>query len=196
MYIHYSFSVKPFLISFILSLPFSGDINPSADLSSLRPPFFKFHKRPPLGFLTVLKRWFPPNFGRVAGESNINADTPNSFNPCAGDSSGTAIRVRFPVPPLSFRFFFLGIPASVSMDVFALASAIEVSSSRMVVSVGLVCSSTGFAVVAARLDLLPPKRGMERPMMEVLATIEGDCCGITEACLVRNGVVEKSDTAG
>jgi len=46
-----------------------------------------------------------------------------------------------------------------------------------------------------RLFLLPPKIGIERPIMDVLAAAEGDGCGITDACRAKNGVVENSDTA-
>jgi hypothetical protein len=164
--------VNPFLISFILSLDFSGDIK--AFLSSLRPPFLRFHRSPPLGFLTVLRRWFPPNLGRMAGLSSINVDSPNSFRPCAGDSSGASNKVRFPVP-LSLRFFFLWRPASRTelfmVEVLAVTSPIDISESMVVSTVS---SRWTDSTEAARLDLLPPKTGMLRPMMDVFAAWEGD----------------------
>ena len=61
-------------------------------------------------------------------------------------------------------------------------------------------SSVGRVVVggmteAARLDLLPPKTGMERPMMERLG-MEGEGWGMAEPWRTRKGVVENSETAG
>ena len=167
----YKLRVNPFLISFILSLVFSGDILPRFVLN-LKASFFVFHNKRPCGFFTELSRCFPANVGRVAGDSIISVEMPNSLMPCAGDSSGTASNVRFPVPPLSFRFFFFGTPASVSTEVLALRSPRDGSSSRapdsVVSSVRLVITE------AVRLDLPPPKTGIERPMTEVFAAADGD----------------------
>jgi len=86
----------------------------------------------------------------------------------------------------------------VRTDVFALISPSEWSSSlsRVVFSV---MSSVGRVVGAttetARLDLLPPKTGMERPMMERLG-MEGEGWGMTEPWRTRKGVVENSETVG
>ena len=75
--------VKPFLISFNLSFAFPGDISASPPPpSNFNPfPFLRFHNSPPFGFFTVLNKWLPANLGRVAGESCIKVDTPNSVTP-------------------------------------------------------------------------------------------------------------------